>query len=272
MNALRQQLQRLNALFDARAPRERALMILAAMALVLALTDALVLSPALKHWQAARSQLRSAQAASQTLRHDLQEMGNRRRSDAQQLRAELASWRQRVRDGEEALHGHESDLVGPDRMVALLDELLASHGQLRVRSMRSLGQQDLLSAGPSGAVAAGGSTPAGMVPGSTAMGGAPTTPAVAAATPVAVPAPANAASGAATPGGAAGGPGTLYRHGVELTLEGSYGDLLAYLQALEAMPQHVLWGGLSLKVEQHPRTVMTLRLYTISRDRHWLEI
>ena len=38
------------------------------------------------------------------------------------------------------------------------------------------------------------------------------------------------------------------------------------------MPQRVLWGGISLKVEQHPKAVLTLRLYTISRDRHWLEI
>jgi MSHA biogenesis protein MshJ len=86
-------------------------------------------------------------------------------------------------------------------------------------------------------------------------------------------------SAAAVPGTPASAPGlsdpalaTLYRHGVELQLEGSYADLLDYLKTLEAMPQRVLWGGISLKVEQHPKAVLTLRLYTISRDRHWLEI
>ena len=66
--------------------------------------------------------------------------------------------------------------------------------------------------------------------------------------------------------------GTLYRHGVELNVEGSYADVLAYVQAIEAMPQRVLWGGLQLKVEQHPKVVLTLRLYTLSQDRSWLEI
>ena len=55
-------------------------------------------------------------------------------------------------------------------------------------------------------------------------------------------------------------------------LEGGYGDLLSYLQAMEALPQRVLWGSVSLKVEQHPRSVLTLRVYTISRERHWLEL
>lgn len=66
--------------------------------------------------------------------------------------------------------------------------------------------------------------------------------------------------------------GALYRHGVELSVEGSYADVLAYVQAIEAMPQRVLWGGLQLKVEQHPKVVVTLRLYTLSPDRSWLEI
>jgi MSHA biogenesis protein MshJ len=66
--------------------------------------------------------------------------------------------------------------------------------------------------------------------------------------------------------------GTLYRHGVELIVEGSYADVLAYVQAIEAMPQRVLWGGMQLKVEQHPKVVLTLRLYTLSHDRSWLEI
>ena len=79
---------------------------------------------------------------------------------------------------------------------------------------------------------------------------------------------------AATPATAADAKtaGTLYRHGVELNVEGSYADVLAYVQAIEAMPQRVLWGGMQLKVEQHPKVVLTLRLYTLSQDRSWLEI
>lgn len=80
--------------------------------------------------------------------------------------------------------------------------------------------------------------------------------------------PASAASGAAVVPDA----GHLYRQGVDLEVEGSYEALLAYCQALEALPQHVLWGGMHLKADHHPRLVLTLRLYTLSPDRDWLVI
>jgi MSHA biogenesis protein MshJ len=65
---------------------------------------------------------------------------------------------------------------------------------------------------------------------------------------------------------------TLYRHGVELTVEGRYADLLDYLKTLEASPQRLLWGSLQLKVLQHPQVLLTLRLHTLSTDAHWVEI
>ena len=64
----------------------------------------------------------------------------------------------------------------------------------------------------------------------------------------------------------------IYRHGVELTVEGGYADLLDYLRALEASPQRLLWGSLQLKVLQHPRVLLTLRLHTLSTDARWVEI
>jgi MSHA biogenesis protein MshJ len=66
--------------------------------------------------------------------------------------------------------------------------------------------------------------------------------------------------------------GQLYRHGVELAVEGSYADLLAYCAALETLPQHLLWGGMKLAADKHPQIVLTLRLYTLSVDRNWLEL
>jgi MSHA biogenesis protein MshJ len=66
--------------------------------------------------------------------------------------------------------------------------------------------------------------------------------------------------------------GQLYRHGVELAVEGSYADLLSYCAALETLPQHLLWGGMKLAADKHPQIVLTLRLYTLSVDRNWLEL
>jgi MSHA biogenesis protein MshJ len=76
--------------------------------------------------------------------------------------------------------------------------------------------------------------------------------------------------GAAKPGEA--GAANLYKHGVEITLSGTYPALLDYLARLEASPQKVLWGRLDLKVEKHPKTELKLVLYTLSLDPAWLAV
>ena len=231
--------------FDQCAPRERLLLIGAAAAVVLMLADALWLGPALTQYRAAQRQQLEAGMALGALQAEVRTLAERNAALARQQQSELSHWRQRVRDGDSALRRHQDSLVGPDRMLELLEQLLARHGQVRVRAMQSLGRSDLLAAQPGG----------------------PPGPARPAAAPTALP------TGPAAP--AADAPPvlpSLYRHGVELVLEGGFSDLLQTLKALESLPQHVLWGSLSLRVEQHPRSVLTLRVYTISRDRHWLEI
>ena len=229
--------------FDQRPQRERLLLIAAAVALALMSADSLWLSPTLSSFKTTRGQQTQARSALAALQTELQALQNLGSSQARQQQSELATWRQRVREGDAALRQYEDTLVGPDRMLALLEQLLArqGQGQVRVRALRSLGRSDLLNPAPGS--------------------GAPdrtTTTAVRQA--------------AEAPPPSDGTPPSLYRHGVELVLEGGFSDLLAYLRAVEALPQRVLWGSVSLKVEQHPKSVLTLRVYTISRERHWLEL
>jgi MSHA biogenesis protein MshJ len=64
----------------------------------------------------------------------------------------------------------------------------------------------------------------------------------------------------------------LYRHGVEIRLEGHFGELQAYLAQLEKLPQRLLWGSLSYRVIDHPRAELTLTVYTLSPERTWLAL
>lgn len=64
----------------------------------------------------------------------------------------------------------------------------------------------------------------------------------------------------------------LWKQGVEIVLEGSFVDLATYVQGLEQLPQRLLPGGMSFVVERHPRASLTLRLYTLSLDKNWMEI
>jgi MSHA biogenesis protein MshJ len=229
--------------FDRKAPRERMLMIAVAVVLTLAAVDTWLVAPAFKALKAARLQHRQALDTQRTLQTDSVQMGSAIGAHRQVKQAELTAWRQRAREGENLLRAHEDTLIGPEQMMTLLEQVLARHGQVRVRAMRLLERVDLLANRSALPVAAAPGAPA------------------ASATPAAAP---------AAPGAAALAGGSLYRHGVELVLEGGFNDLLAYLQALEAMPQHVLWGAMNLQVQQHPQVQLTLRLYTISRERHGL--
>ena len=64
----------------------------------------------------------------------------------------------------------------------------------------------------------------------------------------------------------------VFKHGVEITIEGRYLDLLEYVTELEKMPWHVLWSKAALNAEHYPDSQLTLTVYTLSLDQTWLSI
>lgn len=63
-----------------------------------------------------------------------------------------------------------------------------------------------------------------------------------------------------------------YMHPVELVLEGRYLDVLAYLQALEALPWSFYWKVLELRTTQYPVNRVRIELGTLSMDKEWLGV
>jgi MSHA biogenesis protein MshJ len=59
----------------------------------------------------------------------------------------------------------------------------------------------------------------------------------------------------------------LFLHGVEITLTGSYFELLRYLADLEKLPSRLLWGSAEIQVEQYPEVRLTLQIFTLSPER-----
>ena len=64
----------------------------------------------------------------------------------------------------------------------------------------------------------------------------------------------------------------IYRHGVELTVSGSYLELLAYARDLEKLPKQLYWGALVLNAAAYPKVSMKLTVYTLSLDPTWLSV
>lgn len=64
----------------------------------------------------------------------------------------------------------------------------------------------------------------------------------------------------------------LFRHGVEMQLQGSYLSTLEYLQRLEQLQWRFQWDALTFVVEEYPTGTVTLEVYTYSTERDWLGV
>lgn len=64
----------------------------------------------------------------------------------------------------------------------------------------------------------------------------------------------------------------VYKHGVEITVQGNYLDLLDYLSRLERLPWQMFWAQTRMDASDYPRVRLTVRLYTLSLDRAWLVV
>jgi MSHA biogenesis protein MshJ len=77
---------------------------------------------------------------------------------------------------------------------------------------------------------------------------------------------------AANTGSKAGIQRQIFKHGVQITVRGSYLDLIKYVTALEKLPEQMFWGEASLSVEKYPDSLFTLTLYTLSLDKTWMAV
>jgi len=64
----------------------------------------------------------------------------------------------------------------------------------------------------------------------------------------------------------------LYRHGVELQLQGSYLATLAYLKQVESLEWRFEWDALSFDIQDYPMGVVTIEVYTYSTERDWIGV
>ena len=63
----------------------------------------------------------------------------------------------------------------------------------------------------------------------------------------------------------------VFKHAVQVTVEGRYLDLLGYVARLEKQPWQVYWGRTAM-VAHYPHVQIELTLYTLSLDKTWLVV
>lgn len=67
-------------------------------------------------------------------------------------------------------------------------------------------------------------------------------------------------------------PGAVYRHGLELEVEGRYLDVLAYLRELEALDWKFFWEAVELDSEDYPASRVRIRIYSLNLEEGWLGV
>jgi len=63
-----------------------------------------------------------------------------------------------------------------------------------------------------------------------------------------------------------------YVHALEMVVEGSYMDVLRYLESVEALPWRFYWQALELRTTDYPMNRVRIRLNTLSMDKEWLGV
>jgi MSHA biogenesis protein MshJ len=63
-----------------------------------------------------------------------------------------------------------------------------------------------------------------------------------------------------------------YVHPVEIVVEGTYLDVLAYLHALEGLEWRFYWRRLELETTAYPRNRVRIELSTLSLDKDWIGV
>lgn len=226
-----------SAKMEAASLRERVLIFACAAVVLIALLNALLIDPEFAKQRRFSREVAQRQGEIKTMQEQLQKMALARQSDPDQVnRRQLEEMRKRTAELDAILVEEQRKFAPPDRIGALLEEMLSRNRRLQLVDMRTL---------PVAALGQGaGDKPSAVAPG-------PAKPA------------------AAKPGAAAAG-APIYRHGVEISVSGSYLDLLAYLRDLEKLPNQMYWGRLELNVAAHPQVMLKLSVYTLSLDLAWL--
>ena len=220
---------------DAASLRERVMIFAASATVLIALLNAFLIEPQLAKQRRLSSDIAARQGEMRVMQEKLQALALARQADPdREIRRQLDALKQKVSETESKLLEEQRKFAPPEQVGVLLGEMLSRNRKLQLVDLRTL-------------------------PVASFSGNATEADKAQAQKPAAKPA-------------APAGPGQIYRHGVEITVSGSYLELLAYLKDLEKLPSQLYWGRLELIATAYPQVTMKLSVYTLSLNLAWLVV
>ncbi|HYC49026.1 MAG TPA: type II secretion system protein GspM [Burkholderiales bacterium] len=224
--------------FDRLSLRERLMVFGATLLVVLYLIFAIFIDPAQTRQRVLTLQMQSQREEIALFERQRAKPGSPAADADAAVHARREALTRRIEETDQALRALEKNLVPAQRMNLVLQEVLRAEPGVQLVHLRTLPVVPLL--------------------------------------PEAQQKPAPAAAPASAPAAKTGRrdfvEGNVYKHGVEITVRGTYVDLYNYLARLERSQWQMFWSRARLTTEQRPRLTMTVTLYTLSLDKAWLEV
>lgn len=219
---LRERGQQLVTQIDALSLRERAMLMFGAFMVLFLLWDWLLMSDITERGKAVNAEIETVRGGIGKLNQAIAAAAQSRGGDPNEvLRQNLAAARARIGELDTQLAERAGQVIPPQRMAAVLEDLLRRQGRLKLISVTSLAPEALF------------------------------------ATPEET---------------AAGLPASVYRHGLELEVEGRYMDVLAYLRELESLESKFFWETLELESRDYPANRVRIRIHSLNLEEGWLGV
>lgn len=233
-------LAQLTGRFDALSARERGLVATALLGCVVFVFWAVLIDPQLLRRRMAEQSMAAQRAQIEMLRAQVAALQSPTQSPEAIARGEIETLKKQLGETGARLATLENALVAPQRMSRLLESMIGGRSNLRLVSLRTLPVVPVLEKKDGGGKPEAAQVDQRKPP---SIGEQP---------------------------GAVAEAGGLFKHGVELQMEGSYSDITEYLERLEKLPQKLLWSSFSLSGEKYPKVVLKLTVFTLSMDRTWM--
>ncbi|HEY8023527.1 MAG TPA: MSHA biogenesis protein MshJ [Burkholderiaceae bacterium] len=240
---------------DALGLRERVVIFLMLVLIMVAMFDTLLLEPQFARETELSRQINQDQSQIAGIQAEIQgKIASYDKNPDATKQARLAALVQKSGQMRSALQDMQKGLVSPDKMSTLLEDILRRNGKLHLVALHTLPVSGLNDPEPVAGAADG---KAGADAGSTALldksGGA-----------------VRAINDAKDEAQAESK--LVYKHGVEMVIEGNYLDMVDYMTSLEGMPWQLFWGKAKLIADDSGKLKLTLTLYTLSLEKNWLKI
>ena len=227
---------------DALSLRERAMMFAAAVVATGFAMNILLIDPPATRIKTLTARMVQQQAELQTLQLKNQTMQKQRAGLDTSNLARRDDVKRQIAGIDETLKDMQQNLVPAQKMKAVLQEVLARNARVQLIAMRTLPVTPLVEKREKTDKAD-----------SAATTGRP-------------------ADAQENPDKSSASEGNVFKHGVQITVQGSYADLHDYLARLEKLPWRMFWSRASLNAEDYPRLTLTVTIYTLSLDKAWLEV